>query len=97
MPSKEFEKYLQNIPEKNRQVINQNTQIGQEVTQTPATNSHTPHPADAGKPVAGVEDTGKPDALAKYQLRQQETIKDAGATLQQSGVAPAQDNKEQER
>lgn len=97
MPSKEFEKYLQNLPKSDQQILNQNSQIGQEVTQTPATNSHTPNPADAGKPVAGVEDTGKPDALAKYQLRQQETIKDAGATLQQSGVAPAQDNKEQER
>ena len=97
MPSKEFEKYLKDtVTSKDKESFALASQ-GQEVTQTPATNSHTPHPADAGKPVAGVEDTGKPDALAKYQLRQQETIKDAGATLQQSGVAPAQDNKEPER
>lgn len=91
MPSKEFEKYLQNIPEKNREVFSQNAQIGQDVSQTPVSNSHTPNPADAGKPVAGVEDTGKPDALAKYQLRQEEEVKDAGQTLEKSGVTPSGD------
>jgi hypothetical protein len=91
MPSDEFKKYLNNLSDKDKNTLSQNTQVGQEVDKIPDTNSNTPNPADAGKPVAGVEDTGKPDALAKYQLRQEEEVKDAGQTLEKSGVTPSGD------
>lgn len=90
MPSKEFEKYLsQSTTKEERQQFAQLTSKGQEADSISLTN--TPNPADAGKPVAGVEDTGKPDALAKYQLRQEEEVKDAGQTLEKSGVTPSGD------
>lgn len=97
MPSKEFEKYLsQSTTKEERQQFTELTSKGQEADSV--ARSNTPNPADAGKPVAGKEDTGKPDALAKYQLRQEEEVKDAGQTLQQNGVAPAeQQQQDQER
>ena len=95
MSSKEFEKYLnQSTTEQDKQAFAQIKLDRQQVTEIPVTNSHTPNPVDAGKPIAGVEDTGKADALAKYQLRQSEEVKSAGQTLQQGGVTPA-DGKDQ--
>lgn len=101
MPSKEFEKYLQNdrseqegqdqskieqtfkenVSEQEQEVYANYAQIGQEVDQTPADNSHTPAPEDAGKKISGIEDTGKRDALSKYNIRQHDEAVEAGKTL----------------
>lgn len=91
MPSKEFEKYLNNLPSKDQDTLRENAQIGQEVDQTPADNSHTPAPEDAGKKISGIEDTGKKDALSKYNIRQHDEAVEAGKTLQDKGLQQDQD------
>ena len=88
MPSKEFEKYLSDKDKEQAKEFAEimDNQQPAEVDQTPADNSHTPAPEDAGKKISGIEDTGKKDALSKYNIRQHDEVVDAGKTLHHHNV-----------
>lgn len=92
MPSKEFEKYLnKDLNAQDKDTLAQLNEQSQNVDQLPDTNSHTPAPEDAGKKISGIEDTGKKDALSKYNIRQHDEVVEAGKTLQEKGLQQDQD------